>query len=59
MAALKRSLAQETGEPVKATRKAAIDRRQTNLLLPVSSKGRKEPNGTPIEAAPTRRRKKA
>jgi len=54
MAALKRSLAQETGETAKRKRKAAGDRRQTNLLLPVSSKGR-----AMTEAAPPRRRKKA
>jgi hypothetical protein len=37
MAALKRSLAQETGA-AKPRRRAAADRRQTSLLLPMSGK---------------------
>jgi DNA end-binding protein Ku len=48
MAALKRSLAQETRAAAKPARKAAGDRRQTSLLLPVS--GKKE-NVTPAPAA--------
>jgi DNA end-binding protein Ku len=57
MSALKRSLAQETGEAAKPRRRAAGDRRQTNLLLPVSGKKEKE---TPTQARTTaagRRRK--
>ena len=58
MAALKRSLAQETGTARKPTRRAASDRRQGSLLLPVS--GKKE-DATPLPAtaatARPRRRK--
>jgi DNA end-binding protein Ku len=57
MAALKQSLAQETGEaaPSKPKRRAAADRRQRSLLLPVSGKGGKEPSRTATEP-PSRRR---
>jgi len=57
MSALKRSLAQETGAAAKPRRRAAGDRRQTNLLLPVTGKKEKE---TPTQARTTgavRRRK--
>jgi len=58
MAALKRSLAQETGPVEKPRRRAASDRRQGSLLLPVS--GKKE-DATPVPAtaatARPRRRK--
>ena len=57
MAALKRSLAQETGAAAKPRRRAAGDRRQTNLLLPVPGKKEK---ATPTQvgtAAAARRRK--
>jgi DNA end-binding protein Ku len=57
MSALKRSLAQETGAATKPRRRAAGDRRQTNLLLPVPGKKEKE---TPTQARTTavaRRRK--
>jgi DNA end-binding protein Ku len=55
MAALKRSLTQESGAAAKPKRTAAADRRQTNLLLPVS--GKKKETATP--ATVTRRRRKA
>ena len=44
MSALKRSLAQEIGAAAKPRRRAAGDRRQTNLLLPVPGKKEKETN---------------
>jgi DNA end-binding protein Ku len=55
MAALKRSLAQETGTAAKPKRKAAGDRRQASLLLPVS--GRKEKSKPGAVTVLPRRRK--
>jgi DNA end-binding protein Ku len=57
MAALKQSLAKETGEaaPSKPKPRAAADRRQNSLLLPVSGRGGKEPARTATEA-PSKRR---
>jgi DNA end-binding protein Ku len=57
MSALKRSLAQESGTPAKPKRRAAGDRRQTNLLLPVSGKKEKEAAKQAPTAAVSRRRK--
>jgi DNA end-binding protein Ku len=58
MSALKRSLAQGSGAAAKSKRKAAADRRQTNLLLPVS--GKKKETATPATVtAVSRRRRKA
>jgi DNA end-binding protein Ku len=58
MAALKQSLAQESGElDRKPKHKAVADRRQRNLLLPVSGKGLKKPEVTVAEKASRRRRK--
>jgi DNA end-binding protein Ku len=54
MAALKRSLAQETGA-AKPKPKAAGDRRQTSLLLPMSGKKKETPK--PVTAQQSRRRK--
>jgi DNA end-binding protein Ku len=59
MAALKRSLAQETGTAAKPRRKATGDRRQTSLLLPVSGK-KEDATLAPAPAATVRpRRQKA
>jgi DNA end-binding protein Ku len=55
MSALKRSLAQETG--AKPRRRAASDRQQTNLLLPVPGKKAKETPTQARTAAAARRRK--
>jgi DNA end-binding protein Ku len=57
MDALKRSLAQSEKKPA-AKGKAAPDRRQANLLLPVSGGGNAQAKATP-RAAPARARKKA
>ena len=56
MAALKRSLAQETSR-AKPTRKAAADRRQTSLLLPISGKKKGTAKPVPMAAQQNRRRK--
>jgi DNA end-binding protein Ku len=59
MAALKRSLAQETGTAAKPRRKAAGDRRQASLLLPVSGK-KEDAAPSPATATTVRpRRRKA
>ena len=56
MAALKRSLAQETGA-AKPKRKAAGDSRQTSLLLPMSGKKRETAKPVPMTVQQSRRRK--
>ena len=56
MAALKRSLAQETGT-AKPKRKAAADRRQTSLLLPMSGRKKEIAKPVPVTAQQSRRRK--
>ena len=56
MAALKRSLAEETGA-AKPKRKAAGDRRQTSLLLPMSGKKRETAKPVPMTVQQSRRRK--
>jgi hypothetical protein len=57
MSALKRSLAQETGGTAKPKRRATADRRQTNLLLPVSGKKKETATAATVTAMPRRRRK--
>jgi DNA end-binding protein Ku len=61
MAALKNSLAQETGEPPAKPkrRKVAADRRQRNLLLPVSGGAREKQSPAVASSSTRRRRKKA
>jgi DNA end-binding protein Ku len=56
MAALKQSLAKETGTRAKPKRKAAADRRQRSMLLPVSGSGRRSKAS---DRQVTRRRRKA
>jgi DNA end-binding protein Ku len=56
MAALKRSLAQETAA-AKPRRKAAADRRQTSLLLPLSGKKKETAKPVPVTAKQSPRRK--
>jgi DNA end-binding protein Ku len=58
MAALKHSLAQETAPATKKPKpKAAGDRRQASLLLPVSGKKKETSKPAPATAPPQRRRK--
>ena len=59
MAALKRSLTQETGAATRRGRKAAGDRRQASLLLPVSGKKEDAPRAPATSATSRPRRRKA
>jgi DNA end-binding protein Ku len=55
---LKRSLAQEDGTTAaKPRRKAAGDKRQRNLLLPMAGKRQKQPAALPADIGVKRRRK--
>ena len=58
MSPLKRSLTQEIGTAAKLKRKAAGDRRQTSLLLPMSGKKEKETANWARAVAVPRRRKR-
>lgn len=58
LAALKRSLAQENAAAApQPKRKAARDRRQQSLLLPVAGKGATQPTAVQAASVPKRRRK--
>jgi DNA end-binding protein Ku len=57
MAALKSSLAQESGTVSTPKRRAADDRRQGSLLLPVSRRKKAEKSTPAAEALPPRRKK--
>ena len=57
MTALKRSLAQEAPAPAKPKSRAAKDRRQTNLLLPVTGTGRTSAQANTEPSARPRRKK--
>ena len=56
MAALKRSLAQETAA-AKLRRKTAADRRQASLLLPMAGKKKETATPVPVAIQQSRRRK--
>ena len=58
MAALKRSLAQETGETAGKPKKKAGDRRQPGLLLPLTGKGGRKPATAIIEGASKARKRR-
>ena len=62
MAALKQSVAAEGGKPAAEggkKKRAALDRRQQNLLLPVKGGGAKARSAPAVEAPKARSRKKA
>jgi hypothetical protein len=59
MAALKRSLAQESGATVsKSSRKAAADRRQRSMLLPLAGNSKQQGEAALVRTS-TKRRQKA